>query len=515
MSESRTDDRPRVLIRDTLSGQRLEPAPQGRKDSPVSIYLCGVTVYDDAHIGHARTIITFDVLRRYLNGIGMSTRMVQNFTDVDDKIITRARAEGVTAAEISDRYIGRYYDEFDRLNVIRADSYPKATEHIPDIVSFVSDLVDRGSAYVSKNGVYFAVSEFAEYGKLSKKKVDELKSGARIEVDEEKRDPLDFALWKFDDDDPSWDSPWGRGRPGWHIECSAMSTRYLGDCIDIHGGGRDLIFPHHENEIAQSESRTGAGSAGQFARIWMHVGMVTIRGEKMSKSLGNIRAIRQALEDWGPNVIRIFCLSGHYSKPVDYSEENLQECLTKWRQLEACVFELEHAADGESGSSNSSSASGDNDGGAAENAENTAAQARPVGSSDTLLLDAQKRFDKALGEDLNTHMALSALMGVVSETNNRIAGGSLSPGWALDAMRHVRGMSGVLGLEFCEIGHEERRTIREMVSERDMFRKNGMYENADKIRESLALQGIEIIDRSGGTVWIKREGIGVDGRRQQ
>ena len=311
----------------------------------MSIYLCGVTVYDDAHIGHARTIITFDVLRRHLERRGIRATMVQNFTDVDDKIIARARDEGVRASELGERYIKRYHEEFERLNVLRADSYPRATEHIQDIIGFIANLIERGAAYVAKNGVYFAVSEFAQYGKLSGKKTDQLRSGARIEVDEAKRDPLDFALWKFDAGDPSWDSPWGAGRPGWHIECSAMSTKYLGDCIDIHGGGRDLIFPHHENEIAQSETRTGR----MFARIWMHVGMVTIGGEKMSKSLGNIRSVGRALEDWGPNVIRLFCLSGHYSKPVDYSDENLRESLARWRQIEASHYEMMHATRGADG----------------------------------------------------------------------------------------------------------------------------------------------------------------------
>ena len=255
-----------MKLQDTLSNseQTLDVSKK------VRVYLCGVTVYDESHIGHARTIIVFDVLRKYLENKGIGVEFIQNFTDVDDKIINRAKLENSTAEQISTRYIQNYFDDFDRLNVKRATKYPKATEHIDDIINFIRGLIEKNMAYVSKNGVYFSVSKFPQYGKLSKKKIDELQSGARIEVDEAKEDPLDFALWKFSDVAPLWDSPWGKGRPGWHIECSAMSIRYLGENFDIHGGGRDLIFPHHENEIAQSESFTSK----QFAKIWMHVGMV-------------------------------------------------------------------------------------------------------------------------------------------------------------------------------------------------------------------------------------------------
>ena len=305
----------------------------------VKIYLCGITVYDESHIGHARTIIVFDVLRKYFESKRIEIEFIQNFTDVDDKIINKANSESKTAKEISTKYIKNYFNDFDRLNVKRATNYPKATEHIEDIIEFIKKLIVKDVAYTTKNGVYFSVSKFSEYGKLSKKKIDELQSGSRIEIDEQKKDPLDFAVWKLSDTEPTWKSPWGKGRPGWHIECSAMSIKYLGENFDIHGGGRDLIFPHHENEIAQSESCTGS----QFAKIWMHVGMVTIDGEKMSKSIGNVKSIKHVLENWGPNIIRLFCLSGHYSKPIDYSEELLKENLTKWRQVETCYYELIHA----------------------------------------------------------------------------------------------------------------------------------------------------------------------------
>jgi len=324
-----------MKLQDTLSNSEQELDISKK----VKIYLCGVTVYDESHIGHARTIIVFDVLRKYLEKKGIEVEFIQNFTDVDDKIINRAQTENMTAEKISTKYIENYFKDFDGLNVKRATNYPKATEHIEDIIKFIEKLVEKQIAYTTKNGVYFSVSKFPGYGKLSKKKIDELQSGARIEIDEAKKDPLDFAVWKFSDVEPVWDSPWGKGRPGWHIECSAMSIKYLGENFEIHGGGRDLIFPHHENEIAQSESYTSL----PFAKIWVHVGMVTINGEKMSKSLGNVKSIKHVLENWGSNIIRLFCLSGHYSKPIDYSEELLKENLTKWRQVETCYYELIHS----------------------------------------------------------------------------------------------------------------------------------------------------------------------------
>ena len=280
-----------IKIHDTLTNTKNDLDV----NKNIRIYLCGVTVYDDSHIGHARTIIIFDTLRRFLESKNIEVELIQNFTDVDDKIIKRASDEKVDPETISGRFIQNYFDDFNRLNIKSATQYPKATEHIPDMVNLIQNLIEKEFAYVSKNGVYFRVAKFTNYGKLSKKKTDDLESGARIEVDESKDSPLDFALWKFSDDKPFWDSPWGTGRPGWHIECSAMSIKYLGENFDIHGGGRDLIFPHHENEIAQSESFTGK----PFAKIWMHTGMITINGEKMSKSLGNVKTVRSCIRKLG------------------------------------------------------------------------------------------------------------------------------------------------------------------------------------------------------------------------
>ena len=459
-------------LQDTLSNQ-VQKLENSKK---IKIYLCGVTVYDESHIGHARTIIVFDVLRKYLESKGIDVEFVQNFTDVDDKIINRAQNENLSAEEISNRYIQNYFRDFDRLNIKRATNYPKATEHIEDIIEFVQKLIEKEIAYVSKNGVYFSVSKFPEYGKLSKKKIDELESGSRIQVDETKKDPLDFAVWKFSDVEPVWSSPWGNGRPGWHIECSVMSKKYLGENFDIHGGGRDLIFPHHENEIAQSESHTD----NQFAKIWMHVGMVTITGEKMSKSLGNTKSIKHVLENWGSNIIRLFCLSGHYSKVIDYSEEMLKENLTKWRQVETCYFELIHANNVEQ--------------------ENITEKIKKI----------SLEFDKSLEDDLNTHLALSSFFQLVKETNRLAASEKLGKENSIIIMKEFERISKILGLNIPKMDQEEKEEIDSLISNREKLRGEKQFEDADKIRDQLNEMNIELMDHKGKTIWMKKEKIQKD-----
>ena len=439
----------------------------------IKIYLCGVTVYDESHIGHARTIIVFDVLRKYLEIKEVEVEFIQNFTDVDDKIINRATKENVTAEEISSKYIENYFRDFKELNVKRATNYPKATEHIEDIIQFIKKLIDKEVAYVSNNGVYFAVSKFSEYGKLSKKKIDELQSGSRIQIDETKKDPADFAVWKFSDMDPTWDSPWGKGRPGWHIECSVMSLKYLGENFDIHGGGRDLIFPHHENEIAQSEACTNL----PFAKIWMHVGMVTISGEKMSKSLGNTKSIKHVLENWGANIIRLFCLSGHYSKVIDYSEEMLKENLIKWRQVETCYYELIHAE--------------------SENHKKNTQNIEKIGIE----------FDEALESDFNTHLALSAFFQLVKETNRLAADEKLAKESAQIIKKEFERMTNILGLVIPEMTQDKKQAIDDLIQNREKLRKEKQFEEADKIRGQLNEMNVELIDHKERTIWMKKEKI--------
>ena len=457
-------------IFDTLRNTKTELEFSGK----VGIYLCGVTVYDDAHIGHARTIIVFDVLRRFLESQKIPVELVQNFTDVDDKIIDRAHQEKIPPLELAAKYTKNYFDDFDGLNVKRATRYPKATEHIQDMQNLVSNLIDKKYAYVTKNGVYFSVSKFSEYGKLSKKKTDDLVSGARVAVDEEKNDPIDFALWKFSDAEPSWDSPWGKGRPGWHIECSAMSLKYLGENFEIHGGGRDLIFPHHENEIAQSESNTSK----QFAKIWMHVGMITINGEKMSKSLGNVKTVNRVLENWGPNIIRLFCLSGNYSKPIDYSEKFLKENVIKLRQIESCYYELRFAKGT----------------GANEDIEK-------------LVIRCKNDFNSALNNDFNTPLALTIFYKLIKEVNSLAAEEKITETISKLILPEFEKMMDVLGIQIIKVSDDEENEIKQMIKKRDECREQKNFEEADNIRMQIAKKNIVFADHKNRTIWIKQEKI--------
>ena len=459
-----------MQIFDTLGNKKteLEFSDKAR------IYLCGVTVYDEAHIGHARTIIVFDVLRRFLESQKIPVEFVQNFTDIDDKIIERAREKSIPALELATQYIEHYYTDFDNLNVKRATRYPKATEHIDDMHNLISNLIDKKYAYLTKNGVYFSVSKFSEYGKLSKKKTGDLVAGARVIVDEEKNDPLDFALWKFSETEPFWDSPWGKGRPGWHIECSAMSLKYLGKNFEIHGGGRDLIFPHHENEIAQSESSTSK----QFAKIWMHVGMITINGEKMSKSIGNVKSVKHVLENWGPNIIRLFCISGHYTKPIDYSEKFLKENITKLRQIESCYYEL-RLAEGTS--------------------EDSVAK--------KLVNECKKEFDSALNDDLNTPLALTAFYRLIKEVNYMAADEKITQTTSSIILPEFENMMDVLGIQILKVSDIEKNEINQLIMKRNEYREQKNFEQADRIRDQITKKNIIFVDHKNSTRWIKQEKI--------
>ena len=459
-----------MQISDTLTNQKKELEFSDK----VRIYLCGVTVYDQSHIGHARTIIVFDTLRRFLEANGTPVELIQNFTDVDDKIINRAKEQGESASGLSNKYIQTYFEDSDRLNIKRATNYPKATEHIEDMIKLIQELIGKESAYVSKNGVYFRVSKFLDYGKLSKKKTEDLESGARVEIDESKESPLDFALWKFSDGQPNWESPWGKGRPGWHIECSAMSIKYLGTNFEIHGGGRDLIFPHHENEIAQSESFTSE----QFAKIWMHAGMITINGEKMSKSVGNVKSINHVLESWGPNVARLFCVSGHYSKPIDYTEDLLKENLIRLRQIETCYYELRLAE-----------------------------QSQETEDISSLLKETREKFDTALNDDFNTSLGLSVFFNMVKTINSLAADEKISKEMAEDAMPVLEYMLEVLGIKIQTVSDEEIKSIFELINKRETLREEKQFEEADKIRDQIAGLGISLIDHKNKTLWMKKEPI--------
>ena len=462
-----------MKIQDTLSDSEKELDITKK----VRIYLCGVTVYDVSHIGHARTIIVFDTLRRFLEASGANVEFIQNFTDVDDKIIKKANESGESAEIISNKNIQSYFEDFNRLNVKTATEYPKATKHIEDMINLIRNLVDKDIAYVSKNGVYFRVSKFPQYGKLSKKKIDDLESGARVEIDESKASPLDFALWKFSDEIPNWNSPWGKGRPGWHIECSAMSIKYLGDEFEIHGGGRDLIFPHHENEIAQSESFTGR----PFAKIWMHAGMITINGEKMSKSVGNIKSINHVLDLWGPNVARLFCISGQYSKPIDSTEELLKENLISFREIETCYYELRLSG-----------------------------QQDELEDISSLLDESREKFDSALNNDLNTPLGLSIFFNMIKTINSLAAKEKISIKMSEKALPVLEYMLDVLGIKIQTVSDDEIKSIFKLLEKREELRKNKQFEEADEIRREISDMGIQLIDHKTKTLWMKKEKINSD-----
>ena len=448
----------------------------------IRIYLCGLTVYDDSHIGHARTIIFFDVLRRYLIFKGHKVKFIQNFTDVDDKIINRSKSEGLKAEEVAAKYTNRYFKDFDALNVLRADLYPRATENIKEMINLIERLIRKGHAYLSLNGVYFRIKSFSDYGKLSKRSIEELESGYRIEVDPSKEDPLDFALWKFYSDPPVWDSPWGKGRPGWHIECSAMALKYLGCQFEIHGGGHDLIFPHHENEIAQSE----AFSEKPFAKLWLHTGMVTINSEKMSKSLGNIVTIQQALNRWGMNTLRIYCMSVQYSKPLDYTDKLLTESRQRWRQIETCAYELRFAS--------------------SKKQEEKQGSEGDFEAVKKLSAETMKEFQSAIEDDMNTTLAMSMFMKFVTELNRYAAGDRLTNDMADLALGFFSNFMDVLGLKVIEATEDEKKEIEELITVRNKLRAEKKYQSSDDIRKKLIEKySVELMDHKDRTIWKKVE----------
>jgi cysteinyl-tRNA synthetase len=468
-----------LKIYNTLT-KRFENLEDNSQNNLIRIYLCGVTVYDNSHVGHARTIIVFDVLRRYLLSKGCNVKFIQNFTDIDDKIINRAKRDNVKPQEITAKYTQRYFEDFNSLNVLRADLYPKATDHIGDMILLVGDLIKKGFAYINRNGIYFRIKKFAEYGKLSKRPLKELESGSRIEVDNSKEDPLDFAVWKFYSEEPNWTSPWGKGRPGWHIECSAMALKYFGSPFEIHGGGQDLIFPHHENEIAQSEAIIN-GDKNPFAKIWMHIGMVNINSEKMAKSLGNTITVQEAIKNWGANTIRLYCLSAQYSRPLDFSDKLIEESRQRWRQIETCAYELRYA-DCKVKSSNSTI------------------------ETEKLCIESEKEFKAALEDDLNTPLAILAFMRFVKTLNQLSAENNLTANISRTVTRTFDNFMYILGLKLVEPTETEKKQIEMMISIRDELRSKKKFTEADEIRKKLSeLYSVEIMDHKHRTIWKKTE----------
>ena len=384
-----------MRIYNTLTGKKEEFVPIDPDE--IKIYVCGPTVYNYFHLGNARPFVVFDTLRRYLEYKGYKVKFVQNFTDVDDKIINKAREEGVSASDISEKYIREYYKDAEKLNVKKATVHPKVTENIKEITDFISTLIDKGYAYDVNGDVYYSTRKFKGYGKLSGQNIEDLEAGARIQVGDLKRDPMDFALWKAkkSEDEIAWESPWGQGRPGWHIECSVMSNKYLGDTIDIHAGGQDLEFPHHENEIAQTEAYTGK----KFANYWMHNGFITINKEKMAKSRGNFFMVRDILDEYDGEVVRYFLLSGHYRNPIDFSKELMEQAKNSLARIRNTKINLEHFIENAKGSMNEE--------------ERKQLEKQAV---------YKEKFKESMEDDLNTADAISAIfeLGDIGKQHKRV-----------------------------------------------------------------------------------------------
>ena len=440
------------------------------EDGKVKIYACGPTVYNFIHIGNARPLCVFDVLRRYLEYIGYEVNFVQNFTDIDDKIIRRANEEGLTYKQVSEKYIEEYLKDVEGMNVRSATAHPKATENIGDIVS---TLIEKGYAYEVDGDVYFSPSKFSGYGKLSHQPLEELEAGARIMVGEVKREPMDFALWKSaKPGEPYWDSPWGHGRPGWHIECSAMVRRYLGETIDIHCGGQDLIFPHHENEIAQSECCNGT----PFAHYWMHNGYINVDNVKMSKSLGNFFTVRDVAEKYGYEPIRYLMIASQYRSPVNYSTDIIEQCKASLTRLYTCRdsidFALENAAEGEA-------------------------------DADLLTLFDKRReqFKAAMDDDLNTADAIAAVFELVRDINTGVIAAKANKGACTAAAEIFDELCGVLGLVYNRKKESLDDEIEALIAKRTQARKDRDWALADKIRDELKSQGIVLEDTAQGVKW--------------
>ena len=478
-----------LKVYNTMTKQKDEFKPF--KKGEVSIYVCGVTPYNHPHIGNARPFVTWDVIKRYLRKCGYSVKHVQNFTDVDDKIIRTANSEGVKWSDISTRYIDSYFEVMDKLNVQRADIYPKVSEHIPDIIAMIQTLVDKGYAYPMDGDVYFSVEKFAGYGKLSGRKLDDMQAGARVEVDDRKQNPMDFALWKAaKTGEPAWESPWGNGRPGWHIECSTMSLKYLGETFDFHGGGSDLIFPHHENEIAQSQACCGHDDS--FARYWLHNGFITINQEKMSKSLNNFFTVKDILEKYPAEVLRFFIIETHYRSPLDFSDERLKESQTSLNRLNTAmenVYELEKQKSGQ-----------------ASAVSKTLVQAA---------LQAKKDFYEAMDDDFNTALALSYMFALAKEINiyyHAVTTGEIEHATAdfVQAKAVYEDMADILGILVVDestIAAEDTGMVEDLmkliIELRQQARASKDWATADKIRDDLKAIGVTLEDSPTGIRWKK------------
>ncbi len=477
-----------IRVYNTLTKQKETFVP--KEEGKVGIYVCGVTPYNHPHVGNARPFLTWDVIRRFFEHEGYDVTHVQNFTDVEDKIINRAKDEGVQWNDIATTYINSYFEVMDKLHIKRAHVYPLVSTHIPEIIATIETLIARGHAYVVEGDVYYRVESFEHYGELSGRNLEDMQAGARIEVDERKENPMDFALWKAaKPGEPAWECPWGQGRPGWHIECSTMSMQYLGESFDFHGGGSDLIFPHHENEIAQSEGCTGCHP---FVHYWLHNGFITVNQEKMSKSLGNFFMVIDILKEFPAEVVRFFVLNTHYRSPLDFSDASLHESARSLSRLQTAQVKLEELsmmmADGPT-------------------EESIAARGR--------VEQMRADFLEAMRDDFNTSLAISYWFALAKEINiyhQEITSGQQGPdGKLVDVMNHIfaefASVIGVLEGEKAEAKEEnadETAKIEELIAARQEARKNKDFAKADAIRDELTAMGIVLEDTAQGVRWKKQ-----------
>lgn len=466
-----------MKVYNSLTRQKEKFVPNNPDE--VKVYVCGPTVYNFFHLGNARPFVVFDTLRRYLKYIGYNVNFVQNFTDVDDKIINRAKEEGISAPEVSEKYIKEYFDDAKALNIVPADTHPRVSENIQQIIEFVETLIEKGYAYEVDGDVYYSTRKFKDYGKLSKQNIEELEAGARIAVEEKKKDPLDFALWKArkEESEIAWESPWGMGRPGWHIECSAMSRRYLGPTLDIHAGGQDLQFPHHENEIAQSEACNGV----PFAKYWMHNAYITIDKEKMSKSLGNFFTVREIREKYKGEVIRYFLLSGHYRSPIDFNDNLIEMSKASLARFENARKNLEFLIEKGEG-------------------QMTDDEKKVFESYDSY----RAKFKEAMDDDLNTADAISAIFELVTAINQAVKDGA-SKEFAQKSLDTLLELTHVLGLLEAEEDADVDDEIKKLVDEREAARAAKDFAKADQIRDELKAKGITLKDTPQGVQIIKEE----------
>ena len=463
-----------MKIFNTMTRRKEEFVPLDKNE--VKIYACGPTVYNYIHIGNARPLCVFDVLRRYLEYRGYNVRFVQNFTDVDDKIIKRANEEGLSFEEVSKKYIKEFWTDAHGLNFKDATVHPKATENIDEIINIIKTLEEKGYAYAVDGDVYYRTLKFKDYGKLSHQPIEDLQSGARIAIGEKKENPLDFALWKAaKEGEPYWDSPWGKGRPGWHIECSAMNKRYLGDSIDIHCGGKDLVFPHHENEIAQSEAANDA----PFAKYWMHNGYINVDNVKMSKSLGNFKTVREIANVYGYEVIRYFLISSHYRSPINYSIDIIEQCQSALDRLYTCRESLDFAI---------------------KNAKSDIDDDEEILK---LIASVKDEFIKAMDDDLNTADGIAAIFNLVSTINTEIINKEVSLNVCKKAAEMFDELTGVLGLLYNRKSNDIDDDIEKLIEQRQTARANKDWATADKIRDELKAKGIILKDTPQGVTWTK------------